>query len=56
MNCIRECHISKKDRSTGECFIAVSSQIVFLIRCVIFRKLKVDQKHTKRVVAHHDRD
>ena len=27
MNCIRECHISKEDRSTGECFIAVSGRI-----------------------------
>lgn len=27
VNCIRECHISKEDRSTGECFIAVSGRI-----------------------------
>lgn len=31
VNCIRECHISKGDRSTGECFIAVSSQITLLL-------------------------
>lgn len=33
VNCIRECHISKEDRSTGECFIAVSGRI-FTVRVV----------------------
>lgn len=27
VNCIHECHISKEDRSTGECFVAVSGRI-----------------------------